>query len=477
MGRAYAWGYLSMTTKSYPYPILVVDDEPAILDVMSVNLEKRNYQVHTASTGREALLKDEKVKYSVIVLDYNLPDMDGFKILSELKKRDPEVMVVMITAHGTIEMAVAAMKSGAFNYLVKPINYDEMGLVVDKAIQHHKVLIELQDLRKQLNEKHEIEDMIGQSSQMQKVYEMVRVVADSDATVLIRGETGTGKELIARAIHRSGARQKMNFVSFNCAAIPATLLEAELFGYEKGAFTGAVTQKPGKFERADGGTLFLDEIGDIAPEIQVKLLRALQEGEFDRMGGVKTLKVNVRIIASTNKDLEKAMQEGSFRSDLFYRLNVIPIVLPPLRKRKDDIPLLVNHFIRKYSKKNNKEIKSISPSALSSLMQYHWPGNVRELENVMERTIVVTSKDRIDEVEISLSGNNGSFMQISGNDTSFKNSKQKVIESFEIYYLTEAMKHNNGNISAAAKKAGLDYKNFHSKLKKYNIRKRQFDDI
>ena len=466
-----------MTTKSYPYPILVVDDEPAILDVMSVNLEKRNYQVHTASTGREALLKDEKVKYSVIVLDYNLPDMDGFKILSELKKRDPEVMVVMITAHGTIEMAVAAMKSGAFNYLVKPINYDEMGLVVDKAIQHHKVLIELQDLRKQLNEKHEIEDMIGQSSQMQKVYEMVRVVADSDATVLIRGETGTGKELIARAIHRSGARQKMNFVSFNCAAIPATLLEAELFGYEKGAFTGAVTQKPGKFERADGGTLFLDEIGDIAPEIQVKLLRALQEGEFDRMGGVKTLKVNVRIIASTNKDLEKAMQEGSFRSDLFYRLNVIPIVLPPLRKRKDDIPLLVNHFIRKYSKKNNKEIKSISPSALSSLMQYHWPGNVRELENVMERTIVVTSKDRIDEVEISLSGNNGSFMQISGNDTSFKNSKQKVIESFEIYYLTEAMKHNNGNISAAAKKAGLDYKNFHSKLKKYNIRKWQFDDI
>ena len=466
-----------MTTKSYPYPILVVDDEPAILDVMSVNLEKRNYQVHTASTGREALLKDEKVKYSVIVLDYNLPDMDGFKILSELKKRDPEVMVVMITAHGTIEMAVAAMKSGAFNYLVKPINYDEMGLVVDKAIQHHKVLIELQDLRKQLNEKHEIDDMIGQSSQMQKVYEMVRVVADSDATVLIRGETGTGKELIARAIHRSGARQKMNFVSFNCAAIPATLLEAELFGYEKGAFTGAVTQKPGKFERADGGTLFLDEIGDIAPEIQVKLLRALQEGEFDRMGGVKTLKVNVRIIASTNKDLEKAMQEGSFRSDLFYRLNVIPIVLPPLRKRKDDIPLLVNHFIRKYSKKNNKEIKSISPSALSSLMQYHWPGNVRELENVMERTIVVTSKDRIDEVEISLSGNNGSFMQISGNDTSFKNSKQKVIESFEIYYLTEAMKHNNGNISAAAKKAGLDYKNFHSKLKKYDIRKRQFDDI
>lgn len=466
-----------MSSKSYQYPILVVDDEPAILDVMSINLERRNYDVHTAATGWEALLKAKEISYSVIILDYNLPDMDGFKILSELKKRDPEVMVVMITAYGTIEMAVAAMKSGAFNYLVKPINYDEMGLVVDKAIQHHKVLVELQDLRKQLNEKYEVENMIGQSSKMQKVYDMVRVVSDSDATVLIRGETGTGKELIARAIHGTSQRQKKNFVGINCAAIPATLLEAELFGYEKGAFTGAVTQKPGKFERADGGTLFLDEIGEIAPEIQVKLLRALQEGEFDRMGGVKTLKVNVRIIATTNRDLEKAMLDGSFRSDLFYRLNVIPIMLPPLRERKDDIPLLVNHFIRIYSEKNNKEIKSISPSALSSLMQYHWPGNVRELENVMERTIVMTSKDRIVDVEIPLAGNNGNFLLMSDNNVSFRNSKKKVIESFEIYYLTEAMKNNQGNISAAAKKAGLDYKNFHSKLKKYNIKKRQFEEI
>ncbi len=465
-----------MSSKSYPYPILVVDDEPAILDVMSVNLEKRNYEIHTASTGREALLKAEEIRYSVIILDYNLPDMDGFKILSELKKRDPEVMVVMITAYGTIEMAVAAMKSGAFNYLVKPINYDEMGLVVDKAIQHHKVLVELQDLRKQLNEKYEVENMIGQSSKMQKVYDMVRVVSDSDATVLIRGETGTGKELIARALHRTGSRQKKNFVSLNCAAIPATLLEAELFGYEKGAFTGAVTQKPGKFERADGGTLFLDEIGEIAPEIQVKLLRALQEGEFDRMGGVKTLKVDVRIITTTNRDLEKAMRDGSFRSDLFYRLNVIPIMLPPLRERKDDIPLLVNHFIRKYSEKNNKDIKSVSPSALSNLMQYHWPGNVRELENVIERTVVMTFKDRIEKIEIPVSGNNGNFLKMSDDDASFRSSKKKVIESFEIYYLTEAMKHNKGNISAAAKKAGLDYKNFHSKLKKYNIKKRQFEE-
>ena len=278
-------------------------------------------------------------------------------------------------------------------------------------------------------------------------------------------------------LFRSSARQKKNFVSLNCAAIPATLLEAELFGYEKGAFTGAVTQKPGKFERADEGTLFLDEIGEIAPEIQVKLLRVLQEGEFDRMGGVKTLKVNVRIITTTNRDLEKAMLDGSFRSDLFYRLNVIPIMLPPLRERKDDIPLLVNHFIRKCSEKNNKEIKSISPSALSSLMQYHWPGNVRELENVIERTVVMTSKDRIEKIEIPLSGNNGNYPQMSDNDASFRSSKKKVIESFEIYYLTEAMKHNKGNISAAAKKAGLDYKNFHSKLKKYNIRKRQFEGI
>jgi DNA-binding NtrC family response regulator len=466
-----------MSNKPYPYPILVVDDESAILDVMSVNLERRNYSVHTAGTGREALLKTGENSYSVIILDYNLPDMDGFKILSELKKHDPDIMVIMITAYGTIEMAVEAMKSGAFNYLVKPINYDEMGLVVDKAIQHHKLLTELLDLRKQLDEKYELGSMVGQSRKMQKVYEMVRVVADSDATVLIRGETGTGKELIARAIHRHSTRHKKNFVSLNCAAIPSTLLEAELFGYEKGAFTGAVTQKPGKFERADEGTLFLDEIGEIPPEMQVKLLRTLQEGEFDRMGGTKTLKVDVRIIATTNRDLEKAMRDGGFRSDLFYRLNVIPIMLPPLRERKEDIPLLVNHFIDKFSKKNNKEIKSISPSALSSLMQYHWPGNVRELENVIERTVVLTAKDRISDVEVPISGTNGHFLEISGNDMSFRSSKKKVIESFEIYYLTEAMKHNKGNISAAAKKAGLDYKNFHSKLKKYNIKKRQFEDL
>ena len=465
-----------MSNKPYSHPILVVDDEEAILDVMSVNLEKKNYIVHTAKTGREALIKAGENSYAVIILDYNLPDMNGFKVLAQLKELDPEIMVIMITAYGTIEMAVEAMRSGAFNYLVKPINYDEMSLVVDKAIQHHRLLTELSDLRKQLDEKYELDNMIGKSRKMQKIYEMVRVVAGSDATVLIRGETGTGKELIARAIHRYSTRRNRNFVSINCAAIPATLLEAELFGYEKGAFTGAVTQKPGMFERADGGTLFLDEIGEIAPEIQVKLLRALQEGEFDRMGSTKTQKVDVRIITTTNRDLEKAMKEGLFRSDLFYRLNVIPIMLPSLRERKDDIPLLINHFIGKFAEKNGKEIKNVSPSALSGLMNYDWPGNVRELENVIERAVVLSSGDGIEDVELPVSGSNGHFMTISGNDSSFQSSKKQVIESFEVHYLTRAMKNNGGNIAAAAKNAGLDYKNFHSKLKKYNIKKRHFEE-
>ncbi|GMT42608.1 MAG: DNA-binding response regulator [bacterium] len=458
-------------------PILVVDDEQAILDVMSVNLEKRKYVVHTALTGREALIKSQDSAYSVVILDYSLPDMNGFQILTELKKKDPDVIVIMITAHGTIEMAVEAMKSGAFSYLAKPINYDEMGLIVDTAAEHFKLRTELFTLKSRLNGQFDRDKIVGSSTKIQKVYEKALTVAESDATVLITGETGTGKELIAHAIHYNSLRKKGPFVKINCSAIPETLLESELFGHEKGAFTGAIHRRQGKFERAHGGTIYLDEVGEISPAMQAKLLRVLQEGEFDRMGGQETITVDIRVIATTNRDLEAAIRENTFRLDLFYRLNVIPIVLPPLRERKDDIPLLINHFIRKYSEKNHKEIKSAPPSFIAALMQYQWPGNVRELENVIERAVVMSPKDRLEELEIPVSGENGHFVNFLGGDISFQDSKKKVIESFEVNYLTQAMKKHGGNISAAAKEARLDYKNFHNKIKKYRINKRQFEKI
>ncbi len=462
--------------KVYPYPVLVVDDEPAILDVMRVNLERKNYIVHTAQTGREALSLIAENSYALFIIDYSLPDMNGFQLMAELRRKDADAIIMMITAHGTIEMAVEAMRAGAFNYLAKPINYDEMALLVEKAAGHHRLLTELWRTKAELDEKFEMDNIVGQSKKMLKVYEKVRVVAESDATVLIRGETGTGKELIARAIHRHSQRRNRNFIRMNCAAIPESLLEAELFGHERGAFTGAIQQRKGKFEAANGGTIYLDEIGEISMPVQAKLLRVLQEGEFDRMGGNDTITIDTRVITTTNRDLEEAIREGTFRLDLFYRLNVIPIYLPSLRERKEDIPLLVHHFIKKFAKKNNKEITSISPTAMAAITQYDWPGNVRELENIIERAVVLATKERLEEIEIpGMPGNNGKMLNISGQELGFQSAKKKVIESFETHYLSHVLKKHQGNISASAKEAGLDYKNFHNKLKKYHLKKSQFE--
>ncbi|MBI3794141.1 MAG: sigma-54-dependent Fis family transcriptional regulator [Nitrospinae bacterium] len=464
-----------MGQKPYPYPILVVDDEPAILEVMSVNLERRNYAVHTAATGREALALAGENQYAAIILDYNLPDATGFQLLSEFKKADPDAVVIMITAYGTIEMAVEAMRMGAFNYLSKPVNYDEMGLLLDKAVEHHRILTELLEARAALEDKLSLDNVVGQSRKMQKVYERVKIVADSDATVLILGETGTGKELIARAIHRYSARKNMPFVGMNCAAIPETLLESELFGHEKGAFTGAVSLKKGKFERAEGGTIFLDEIGEISMAVQAKLLRVLQEGEFDRTGGTETIKADARVITSTNRDLEKAIRENLFRKDLYYRLNVISIVLPPLRERKDDIPMLANFFTDKFCKKNGRDLRQISATDMASLINYDWPGNVRELENVVERSVVLSANGNL-RIELPGSGRNGDMFKLMGEENVFQESKRKVIESFEAHYLTTMLKKHKGNISSAAKESGLDYKNFHDKLKKYRIKRGVFEE-
>jgi len=458
-------------------PILLIDDEEAILEVMSVNLEKKNHIIETAKTGHEAISKVSEKDYSTIILDYALPDMNGLDVLSAIKKKRPNVPIIMITAYGTIEMAVSAMKAGVFNYLVKPINYEEMELIVDKAVEHYRLIVEVGTLRKQLDDSFGLDNIIGKGPEMQKVFEKVKMVAETDATVLIRGETGTGKELIARAVHSKSLRSRNSFIRINCAAVPATLLEAELFGHEKGAFTGAIKQKPGKFELANKGTILLDEIGDISMEMQTKLLRVLQDGEFDRVGGTTTLVTDARVIATTNKNLEEAIKEEKFRLDLFYRLNVIPINVPPLRERKEDIPLLISHFIHKYCEKNNMEIKEVPPALAASLMQYSWPGNVRELENVIERAVVLSRGKQLENVEIveTTTKKNGAG-NLNLSETNFQTAKKKIIESFEEQYLDSMLKKHKGNISASARESGLDYKNFHTKLKKYNIRKREFED-
>jgi DNA-binding NtrC family response regulator len=322
-----------------------------------------------------------------------MPDMNGVELLEAVREINPGMSVLMITAHGTIKSAVDAMRLGAFDYITKPFEMDEIRLIVKKALERRHLITENQDLRQQLKTRYKFDNIVGNSSRMQEIYKMVERVADSKASVLIRGESGTGKELIARALHFNSTRATNPFVPVVCVALSEQLLESELFGHEKGSFTGAIGQKPGRFEMAHKGTLFLDEIGDIPGNVQMKLLRVLQEREFERVGGLKAIKVDVRVVTATNQDLEKCVKEGTFREDLFYRLQVVQITLPPLRERKDDIPALVEHFIGKYAKDNGSQVKFVGPEALEMMLQYNWPGNIRQLENTMERAIVLADHD------------------------------------------------------------------------------------
>jgi len=370
--------------------LLIVDDEPNIRRVLTAVFEKAGYRVLTAENGRKALdVVSSEPDVNVMICDLIMPDLNGVEVLKSAKEINPQLSVVMITAHGTIKTAVDAMKLGAFDYITKPFDMDEIKLVVKNAAERSELLEENIHLKQELKSRYSFEGIIGSSSKMQEVFKIVERVANSNATVLIRGESGTGKELIARAIHYNSPRAARPFIAVSCAALPETLLESELFGYEKGAFTGAVGQKAGRFELAHQGTLFLDEVPEISPPVQVKLLRVLQEREFERVGGTKTIKVDVRLIAATNRDLEQLVAEGHFRPDLYYRLQVIQVFLPPLRERTEDIPLLVQHFIEKYNKENGKFVKGVTDETMELLMKYRWPGNVRELENVIERGVVL----------------------------------------------------------------------------------------
>ncbi len=459
--------------------ILVIDDEPAILKVMEANLRKEGYSVSTAENGFIALEKLKNEPYDTVIVDYLMPELTGLDVLSEINRLGIDVPVILVTAHGSIEQAVQAMQMGAVNYLTKPVNYDELLTVVQHAVEQQTLKTEVKRLRQEVTSRYSFDQIIGKNEKMQAIFDLIGEVAETDATVLIRGETGTGKELIARALHFNSPRRGEAFIRVNCAALSETLLESELFGHEKGAFTGALRTRIGRVEQADGGTLFFDEIGDIPLSTQSKLLRVLQEKEFERVGGNKTIQVDVRIISATNKHLEKAVAAGEFRDDLFYRLNVIPIELPPLRERLDDVPLLAFHFLKLYAPKFNKQIFDFEPDAIARLMTYNWPGNVRQLENVIERAVIMEKGEQISSQTISVClkpKTEVSFRYFVNENIPLKTLKEELIGNFEKEYIIRILRKHGGNISAAAQSAGLHYKNFCEKMKRYGISKWDFKE-
>lgn len=382
-----------MSTKIQSRTLLIADDEPNIRRVLEAMFAKDGFTVLTAENGKRAIDIASANSIDVLITDLIMPDMTGVDVLRSVKQLHPECASIMVTAYGTIKTAVEAMRLGAFNYLTKPFDMDEVRLVVKQALQNRTLQEENIQLKQQLKTNYKIDNMVGASGRMQELYKLIERAADSRATVLIRGESGSGKELVARALHYNSSRASKPFVAISCAALPETLLESELFGHEKNAFTGAAAQKPGRFEMANLGTLFLDEVAEIPMSLQVKLLRVLQEREFERVGGTKTIKVDVRLVAATNKDLEKAVKENEFREDLYYRLQVIQVFVPPLRERPEDIPALAEHFMQKFNKENGRNVKFLHADALALLLKYRFPGNVRELENALERAVVMADKE------------------------------------------------------------------------------------
>jgi DNA-binding NtrC family response regulator len=460
--------------------ILIIDDEPDILLVMSANLKKEGYEVETADDGESALRTLESRDFDAIIVDHQMPRLTGMEMLSRLRSgqharpNSSAIPVIVVTAYGSIEMAVRAMKDGAYSYLTKPIQYEELSLQVKNAIERRRLSREVENLRHEVEERYQFGNILGRNPRMQEIYQLVRTVAETDATVLVQGESGTGKELIARAIHYNSRRKDLPFVVVSCSALSETLLESELFGHEKGAFTGAIRRRIGRFELADGGTVFLDEIGEMSVPVQLKLLRVLQEREFERVGGNQTVKVDVRVIAATHKDLVRAMSERLFREDLFYRLNVLPIKLPPLRDRLDDVPLLAAHFLKKYAEKNRKIINSISPDTLAVLIRYSYPGNVRELENIIERAVIMEKGGVLSSVDIRREGGRLALPLQTGEIRLFRKTKTEVVEQFEREYFSQLLRMFSGNMSRASRHAGIDIKNLHEKMARYGLKKEEF---
>ena len=375
--------------------IHVIDDEPIIHEVLGELLTSEGYEVEISSSGEEALDKYSTRSFGLVLLDLLMPGMDGIEVLKSIRKIEPHAVIIIITAYASVESAISAMKTGAFDYIQKPFKHDELLLTVKRAIEHKKLQEENIRLKDELGKKFSFENIIGKSTGMKSIFEVIKAAAPTRSTILIQGESGTGKELVSRAIHQNSNRANLPFIIVNSGSLPPDLLESHLFGHVKGAFTGAVSEKKGLFEAADKGTLFFDEVSSLNPETQAKLLRVMQDQEFMMLGGTKTIKVDVRLITATNSDLEELIKQNKFRQDLFYRLNVIKIELPPLRERKEDIPILVKHFLDIYSKENKKEIEGITEDVMEILVNYDWPGNIRELENLIERAIVLTKSKLI----------------------------------------------------------------------------------
>jgi two-component system, NtrC family, response regulator AtoC len=446
--------------------ILVVDDEKNMRWALERALKAQGYEVYQAEDGKQGLEAALHIRPELVILDLKMPEMDGLAVLTALKEQVPEIMVVMITAHGSTASAVEAMKLGAYDYINKPFDIDELKLVVAKALEVENLKATVQRLEHEVKERYSFQNIIGKGQVIQNIFALIERIADTNATVLIQGESGTGKELVARALHYSSNRKNNPFIQVNCAALPESLLESELFGHEKGAFTGAIAQRQGRFELANGGTIFLDEIGEISPQVQVKLLRVIQERSFERIGGQQTINIDVRVVAATNKDLAVEMREGRFREDLFYRLNVIPLHMPSLRERKEDIPLLIEHFLKKYDPKGR--ISSVHPAALKLLVDYYWPGNVRELENTMERLAIVTPGATIEASDIPAEFRHSRVLP--GPEVRFMMPESGLdLEQVEKAFITQALELAQGNKSKAAKLLGLTRHTLLYRIEKHNL--------
>ncbi len=445
--------------------ILIVDDEKIVRESLYHWFEEDNYEVDTAEDGETALQKYEKGKYDILLVDMKMPGMSGLDLLTKVKEIDKDALVILITAFASVPTAITALKNGAFDYITKPVDPDELAHIVNKALEQRALKIENIQLKENIDEIIKPDNLIGESYQMRKVYELVYSVAITDTTVIIRGESGTGKELVAKAVHINSSRKYFPIITVNCGALSESLLESELFGHEKGSFTGAQFKRKGKFEMADRGTIFLDEIGSISPKMQVELLRVIEKKQFNRVGGNELIKSDFRVITATNEPLEELVKAGKFREDLYYRLNVFTIVIPPLRERRDDIPLLVNFFIKKFSTAMNKKVKTVSKEALDFLMNYKWPGNVRELENAIERAMVVGKGDSItvNDLPFHLSSNNSTI----GGDI-------KSLSDMERKFILNTLNENGWNISKTAQILEIDRVTLYNKINKYNLSKNEY---
>ncbi|MGB3862849.1 MAG: sigma-54 dependent transcriptional regulator [Candidatus Aminicenantaceae bacterium] len=450
--------------------ILIIDDEKSILDLLSVVFKKEGYIVETSLSAKTALELIDKEEFDLILTDIKLPQMSGMKILKYAKEKYPAMPVVMITAYGTIKQAIEALKMGAMDYIVKPFNMEELKIIVAQGLENRRIQQENVLLKKDLEEKYGMNNMVGKSKKMLEIYNLIEKIAVTDSTVLISGESGTGKEIAARAIHFHSRRRERPFVSINCGALPENLLESELFGHVKGSFTGAIVNKKGMFETAEKGTLFLDEVGEMSPWTQVKLLRTLQDRKVRRVGGTEEFPIDVRIIGATNQDLKKRIEEGKFREDLFYRLNVISLELPPLRNRKEDIPLLVSHFLSKYCDKMGRDMKRIAPRVMKVFESYSWPGNVRELENAIERIIAIEERETITESSLPEELISPQREQDRSYEVKLGFDLNVTLDDISRNFVQQALRRTNGNLKETATLLGINYRSLRYLIEKLGLR-------